>query len=178
MMLTIKKETERTNLHSAAHASLNAGSSDARNAHDGDWDVEGVEVGQGIRGVVGTENTEGVAGGATVVALGRGQGRGAQELNLTEEADRSGEASNWGLDGLAHITEDQVARAARSRHGGGDGSLESSRGNGHVARWVVADSVAGRGVKLVAIGGGGGSDGGGAVVRVGRGDLANETSNR
>ena len=178
MMLTIKERNERSNLHGAAHASLIGRNRDARNASYSGWDIEGLKLGQRIWDGRSTEDTEGVARRATVVALGRSEGRWGQELHLTVEADRSGEAVQGGLNGLAHITEDQVARTAGRGGGVRDGELEGGRGNGHVARWVVADGVAGRGVKLVAIGAGGSGDDGGAVVRVRLGDLANETSNR
>ena len=174
MMLTIKERNERANLHSTAHARLNRRRRNTSNAHHDGWNVEGEVIGVGVGGVGRTENTEGVASRAAVVALGRGESRGAQELHLAEEADWSGEGADGGLDGLAHITEDKVGGGS-SRS---DRSLEGGRGGGHVARWVVADDVGGRGVKLVAKGRGGGGDGGGAVVRARRGDLADETSNR
>jgi hypothetical protein len=172
MMLTIKKRNERTNLHGTASANqvLGGGSGDTRNAQNNNWDVEGEVVNSG--------NTEGVAAQAAVVALSRSEGRGVKELHLTEEADWSGEGADGGLDGLAHITEDQISRSTRSGDGTGNGALEGSVRSGHVARWVVAHNVVGRGVKLVAIGSRGGGDDGGAVVRVRLGDLANETSNR
>jgi uncharacterized protein (DUF2235 family) len=175
-MLIIKgrKSKRITNLHGTAHARLDRGRRNTRNAHHDRWDVEDEVISEGVGGVGRTENTEGVASRTAVVALGRSEGRGTQELHLAEEADWSGEAADGGLDGLAHITEDKVSWGSRS----GNGGLESSRGSSHVARWVVADGVAGRGVELVAISGWGSGNGGSAVVRAGRGDLANETSNR
>lgn len=174
MMLTIKERNERTNLHRTASANqvLGSGSGDTRNAQNNNWDVEGEVINSG--------DTEGVAAQAAVVALGRSEGRWGQELHLTEEAAWSSEGADGGLDGLAHITEDQIGHATRSGGSTGNGAREGSGCSGHVARWVVADGVAGSWVELVAIGGNvaAGADDGGVVVRVGRGDLANETSNR
>ena len=177
MMLTIKERNERTNLHSTASANqvLGGGRRNTGNAQNNGWDVEGE--------VRNSSDTEGVAVQAAVVALGRSEGRWQQELHLTEEADAGiGTVSDGSLDGLAHITEDQVCSTARasSSDSAGNGSNQGRIGSGHVARWVVADNVVGRGVKLVAIGGdvASGSDDGGGVVRVRLGDLADETSNR
>lgn len=172
-MLTIKERNERTNLHSTASASQvgGGGRRNTSNAQNNGWDVEGEVINSG--------DTEGVAVQAAIVALGRSEGRWRQELHLTEEADvGAGTVSDGSLDGLAHITEDQVSRTAGSGDSTGNGSNQGRIGSGHVARWVVADNVVGRGVKLVAIGRGGGGDNGGGVVRVRLGDLADETSNR
>lgn len=135
-----------------------------RDAENNDWHVEGEVVSQGVGGVGRTEDTEG------------GGGRDVQELHLTEGTDGA-RAADLSLDSLAHITEDQVARTGVVA-GLGDSSLESDRRSGHGARWVVADGVGGRGGELVCKGGGGGENIGGGVVRVGRGDLTNETRNR
>lgn len=174
-MLTIKERNERTNLHRTAGANQvgGGGRRNTGNAQNNGWDVEGEVINSG--------DTEGVAAQAAVVALGRSESRGGKELHLTEEADWATE-TDWGLDGLAHITEDQVCSTARasSSDSAGNGSNQGRIGSGHVARWVVADNVAGGWVKLVAIGGDvarGGDDAGG-VVRARLGDLADETSNR
>jgi len=170
MMLTIKERNERTNLQSTTSASQVRGhcrnSRNIRKAENNDWDVEGEVISQGVGGVGRSEDTEG------------GGGRNVQELHLTEGADGT-RAAHLRLDDLAHIAEDQVrTRTASSGDGRGNGGLKGSRRSRHGTRWVVADDIASRGGKLIAIGGGGSGDDGGAVVRVRRGDLADETSNR
>jgi hypothetical protein len=166
MMLTIKKRNERTNLQATAHTSLSdrRKTRNVRDAENNDWDVEGEVVGEGVGGVGRTEDTEG------------GGGRDVQELHLTKRACGT-RAADLRRDDLAHVAKDQAART-----GSGDvrsnRRLERDRRSAHAARWVVADNVAGRGGELVAIGGRGSNDGGSVVVRVGRGDLTNETRNR
>lgn len=172
-MLTIKERNERANLHSTASANqvVGSGRRNTSNAQNNNWDVEGEVINSG--------DTEGAAVHATVVALGQSEDRGGKELHLAEEAHvGAGEGADGGLDGLAHITEDEVCSTASSGNSASNGALEGSRRSGHVARWVVANNVASRGVKLVAISRGRADDDGGAVVRVRLGDLADETSNR
>ena len=117
MMLTIKERNEIANLHRTTGANQVGGSGrrNTSNTQHDDWDIEGEVINSG--------DTEGVAGRATVVALGRSEGRGGKELHLTKEADvGAGRGADRGLDGLAHITEDQVSRGARSGDSAGNGA--------------------------------------------------------
>ena len=96
-----------------------------------------------------------------------------EQLNLTEVANVAAGTADWGLDGLAHVTEEGRVRRIG---GGGESSLERTRRGQHVAGRVVANGT-GRRDELVRIRGGGGEDDGGAVIGVVGLDLTNKTGN-
>jgi len=96
---------------------------------------------------------------------------------LTEEANRARQRGDRGLNGLAHVAEDQVASGTSGVNGLVDGGLEQGRSRLHVSRGVVADGVGGRWDEFVAIRGRGGGDHGGTVVRGGELILLDEASN-
>ena len=133
-------------------------------------DVEGQVVGVGIGAWGGgTENTEGTSRGAADV---RGDGRGGDQLNLTEEAELGGGGGKRRANRLAHVTEDKSSRGTLSI----DRGLEISRRNGHGARGVVAYNVACSWHKFIGIRSG--ANHGGGVVVLGRGgNLTDETLN-
>ena len=142
-----------------------------------DGDVEG-EVGRvGVRGRGGAKDTEANTRRAAGIALGSGDGRGGNQLDLTEEANIATYCEG-GTNGLAHVTEHQTTRRRRSRRGSNNRIVERSDVRRHGASGVVARSRRASGRhKLIRGGGRRSNDSGGRVVRGVRLNLADETSN-
>jgi hypothetical protein len=128
---------------------------------DCNGDIEGEVVGVGIRGSGGTED----AGGAE---------SGVNKLNLTEEANGTRGAVDGSTNGLAHVTEDNIVTSTRVS--GGNCGLESSRGDSHEARSIVANNVGGISNQLINVGARGSDNSGSAEEVVGVINLTNETA--
>ena len=117
-----------------------------------------------------------ISGGVhTTLNAKRGE---AEKLNLAKEVKHGRRTGNSGLDGLAHVTENDVgARKGADRRNSSTKRADASASKGHRARGVVANNVVSIGGELIHKGLRAGNDIGGLVEHVVVMILTNETSN-
>ena len=161
-----KSNKHYANLHLARGGELRQ--RDRWDTTNGDRDVEGQVVA--------------VVGGDVYTALNTTERTidEADQLNLTEEVLRaSGGTGESGLDGLAHVTENDVATSSVVGLSNERGKTSRAGvGGGHRTRGVVANNVAGVWDELIDVAGrSGGDDIGGLVEHIVGLDLTNETGN-